>query len=222
MFDQDQLLAYLSQYAYQPWLVYLIITVLLTASSFGLPIPEEVTLVSAGLIGHMARNPTVYPPPYEGAQPINVYTLATVCLLAVFLSDFLVYYIGRFSGDKLMKSQRLKKYVTTEAFKKTLHWVEKYGAWMSGVFRFTPGLRFPGHLTCGMLGVPAWKFTAVDGTAALLSVPTQVLLVAFYGDVILEYFKQFKIILIILFVLALAIFLLRKSTWVRGLFKKST
>ncbi len=77
---------------------------------------------------------------------------------------------------------------------------------MAGVFRFTPGLRFPGHFCCGVLGVPAWKFTAIDGTAALLTVPTQVLLVAYYGGKILESFKKFKISLVVVLGLILIYF----------------
>ena len=82
---------------------------------------------------------------------------------------------------------------------------------MAGVFRFTPVLRFPGHMACGMLGVSHLKFWLSDGVAALLTVPTQVLLVAYYGEEILTYFKQFKIVIVAILVLAaISFFVFRK------------
>ena len=50
MFDLN-LIEFFAAYAYQPMLVYSFIVLFMTASSFGLPIPEEMTLVSAGLVG---------------------------------------------------------------------------------------------------------------------------------------------------------------------------
>ena len=42
-----------------------------------------------------------------------------------------------------------------------------------------------------MMGVSAWRFLLVDGTAALLSVPTQVVLVSIYGKEIIETFREY-------------------------------
>src|SRR5690606_11517690 len=136
--------------------------------------PEEVTLVSVGLLAYLAKNPDKFPPPEPGATPASVYGLVVVAFLAVFLSDALVYLIGKRGGTRLKKNPRWKKFFRSRAFRKAEVWAKHYGAIMSGVFRFTPGLRFPGYMICGMMGLPFWKFMLVDGTAALLSVPTQV------------------------------------------------
>ena len=45
------------------------------------------------------------------------------------------------------------------------------------------------------MGISLWKFALVDGLAALVSVPTQVYLVATYGEVILAKIKEFKLVL---------------------------
>lgn len=79
--------------------------------------------------------------------------------------------------------------------KRVEEWTHKYGAYACGIFRFTPGLRFPGHLACGMLRYPVWKFLVIDGIAALISVPTQIYLLAHYGEPILKYLRQFKLVL---------------------------
>lgn len=211
MLTQDQIISFLSSYAYDPVMVYSFIILILTASSFGLPIPEEITLISAGVIGYFALNPDLYPPPSPDMKPLNVWTLSIVCLFAVFFSDLLIYWIGRIGGVKIQKSKRFAPLVASNLYNKAVLLTKKYGALMAGAFRFTPGLRFPGHLACGALGVSHLKFWLSDGLAALLTVPTQVLLVAYYGEEILAYFKQFKIvILIILSVGILLLFIFKK------------
>ena len=207
-FDQEFLLAWFAQYAYEPTIVYTAIVLLMVASSFGFPIPEEVTLVSAGIVGYMGTRPDLYTPPVEGAATVNVQVLALVCFFAVFLSDFLVYTLGRKLGTRFLDVKFMRRY--KPRMEKVARWAEQYGAFAAGIFRFTPGLRFPGHFSCGMLGLSPIKFVAVDGAAALISVPTQVLLVAYFGEEILIYFKQFKIVLLSLLAVALGVFLYRR------------
>jgi membrane protein DedA with SNARE-associated domain len=191
-FDEASLMAFFAQYAYQPMAVYGFIIGFMFASSFGLPVPEELTLISAGLVAYMAKNPDIFPPPYPGAESVNTLTLAIVCFVAVFMSDLTVYLIGKFFGAKIIKTRFFQKRVAGEGFDKINSWFQKYGGWACGIFRFTPGLRFPGHMSCGLLGISIWKFMAVDGLAALISVPTQVYFVSTYGEVILTYTRRFK------------------------------
>lgn len=209
-FSHNALMAFFSQYAYQPAYVYGFITLFMFASSFGLPVPEELVLVTAGLVAYMAHNPDKFPPPYDGAEGVNVLTLAVVCFLAVFLSDFIVYLIGKFFGGKIIKTKFFQKQVAGKGFDRINSWFQKYGGWACGIFRFTPGLRFPGHMSCGLLGIPLWKFALVDGLAALISVPTQVYFVATYGEIILNKIAEFKIIAVSVLGALLVIWLIRK------------
>ncbi len=200
---EDSILPFFIEIAYQPYLVYLALTVAMFASSFGLPIPEEVTLISTGLVAYMGMN---NPPPYPGAEPVNVYVAAIVAFLAVFLSDLVIYFLGRFFGRKILKMRFMKRY--EPRMNQIAAWTQKYGQWAAGVFRFTPGIRFPGHFSCGMMGLPLWKFIMVDGSAALLSVPIQIVLVANYGKEIIASIKEFQtIILAILAVIGILYFL---------------
>lgn len=191
-FSPDALLAFFSQYAYQPGFVYGFIVCFMLASSFGFPVPEELVLISAGLVAYMSHNPQEFPPPYPGAQGVNVVTLCIVCFLAVLGSDSLVYFIGKFFGGRIIKTKFFQKQVAGEGFNKINSFFQKYGGLACGIFRFTPGLRFPGHLSCGLLGIPVWKFLLIDAAVAALSVPTQVYFVATYGKVILEHLAEFK------------------------------
>jgi len=172
-------------------------------SAFGLPIPEEIVLISAGFVGHMSLHPADYPPPYEGAPSVNVKVLAAVSFFAVIFSDFLIYQLGKRFGPRLFRMRWFARLISEDALEKIQRWTRKYGAWTVVIFRFTPGVRFPGHLMCGAMGLSPWRFIAFDFFAAGLSVPTQVLLVSLYGETILHYFKPFKIYLLSAFALAL-------------------
>jgi membrane protein DedA with SNARE-associated domain len=210
---------FLVPYAYEPWMVYGIVILLLTASSFGLPMPEEVTLVSAGVIAYIGLNPDKYPPPSPDSTPVDPWMLSFVCFFAVFLSDYLVFSIGRYVRTHAERFALIDRFVPATVMEKVTQKTKKYGALMAGFFRFTPALRFPGHFACGFLGVAPWKFTAVDGTAALLSVPTQVLLLSFYGEEILGMIKQFKITLLVIFSIIITAYIARKI-YIRRQIKK--
>lgn len=181
-----------SHYAYSPITVYITLVVLMFLSSLGLPLPEEVTLLSTGLVAFMGTHPEKFPPPSADAVSVDPYVAAIVALIAVFFSDYVIFFLGRNFGDKILHMKFMKKY--EGKIERLSKWTQKYGFWASGIFRFTPGLRFPGHFAVGMMKVPSWKFTLVDGTAALLSVPTQVLAIAFYGEIILASLQRYKII----------------------------
>jgi membrane protein DedA with SNARE-associated domain len=209
MFDFN-LIEFFSAYAYQPAIVYSFIVLFMTASSFGLPIPEEMTLVSAGLVAFMAANPDKFPPPTPDAEGVNLVTLCIVCFVAVLLSDVFIYFLGKTFGQRIVKSKFVSKKIGAKRFEKINSLFDKYSHWACGIFRFTPGVRFPGHLSCGIMNVPLWKFLLVDGIAALISVPTQVYFVATYGEVILGKIKEFKLILLGVIVVIAFVWVIKK------------
>jgi membrane protein DedA with SNARE-associated domain len=206
--SEAQIIEFFAGYAYQPMFVYGAVMVLMFLSSFGFPAPEEITLISTGLVCYMGSRPDLYPPPYEGAAAVNVYIASAVCLGSVFASDLLVFTLGRRFGLSLFKTRLISRY--QERIKVISEWTEKYGQWAAGIFRFTPGLRFPGHLSCGMLGLSYPRFMLVDGGAALISVPTQVMIVAFFGEEILIYIKQFKVFVFIFIAIIILYFVVKK------------
>ena len=230
MFSEQVIFDFLLGYAYSPLLVYGFIIFFMLLSGFGLPLPEEVVLISSGIVAFMSHHPEIYPPPYPGAVGVNVYVLATVCFFAVMLSDTVVYLIGKYQGlkifyivakikffflrqtkkDETSVQKIYEEILKTKTFMKINILFEKHGVLAAGIFRFTPGIRFPGHLTCGMLGVPLWKFLCVDFVVAILSVPTQVILVATFGETIISSFKEFKLIILSVGAAAVAIYFILK------------
>jgi len=207
---EDQILSWFAQYTYQPYLVYAGIFGVLFVCSLGVPIPEEVVIVSAGIVGHMALHPELYPPPYPGAHAVHPYTLAIFTFVCVVATDLVIFSLGRFFGPKLFSRPFLKKYFTDEKMEKIRQWARRYGYLTPGIFRFIPGVRFPGHLMCGALGVPVWAFIMTDGVAAFVSVPTQVLLVSFYGRDILMKLKEFKLAVLAVVIVLTVVYFIRK------------
>lgn len=207
---EQQILDFFAQYVYQPYVVYAAIFGFMTICAMGVPIPEEVVIISAGLVGHMALNPQEYPPPYPGAASADPYTLAAVTFASVVITDYFIFSMGKFFGHQIIYSQRFKKYFPEDKMDKVRTWAQKYSYLAPGVFRFIPGVRFPGHLMCGALGIKAWIFILIDGGAALFSVPTQVLLVSFYGKEILMKIKPFKIYFFVGLALIVALYVARK------------
>lgn len=215
--ENEYIFTVFAPFVNEPVLVYSLLIGMMLLSSIGLPIPEEVTLLTVGFLAYMGAHPELFPPPYEGAPYVHAPTAAAVAFLAVFGADFLIYGIGRLFGPKLMKWGPIHRVISDETMAKVQDWTRRYGAYACGIFRFTPGIRFPGHLACGMLRFPAWKFALVDGIAALISVPTQIFLIAHYGDEILGTLKKFKIILFSLIGLVLIYFIVRKirNIWLK-------
>lgn len=210
LFENADKLTCLAPYAYEPGWIYFFLIVMMLLSAVGLPLPEEVTLVSVGILAYMGANPDKYPPPFPGAPFVHPTTAAIVAFFAVFLSDFLIYAIGRYFGSRVFEWAPVKRVISSEGRLRIEKWTHKYGSLACGIFRFTPGIRFPGHLACGMVRFPAWKFGLVDGIAALISVPTQILILAHYGEDILGVLRKFKFVVLGLCVIALIIYLFMK------------
>jgi len=215
--QQEPIFQWLSQYAYQPEIVYLAVIGFMIASGFGMPIPEEVTIVSVGILTYMGANPDIFPPPFPGAQVVSGYDAAIVTLCAVIFADILVFNIGRRFGRKIMKHPRFAPYFAPERLSVINNWIHKYGNYAAFIFRFTPGIRFPAHIVLGMSQLPSWRFILVDGIAALISVPTQILLIYHFGEPILFTIKKFKLYIfgtigVILFIIIFRKYVLPRFT----------
>jgi membrane protein DedA with SNARE-associated domain len=199
----------LQSVAHSPVMVFSLLFLIMYASSFGLPLPEEITLLTLGFLVWLGNNPD----PATGVMTpngINIHAAAWLAFIAVLSSDILVYELGRKFGNRILSLPILNKLAQPALLKKVNSWMERWGFWAAGIFRFTPGIRFPGHLSCGMLGVSRMKFITVDGFAALVSVPTQVYLVGIYGKDIIDIIKKYQPWVVAIFA-AIAIIYYRKE-----------
>lgn len=160
---------------------YLSVFLVLILCGFGLPVPEDITLVAGGVISSLACSA-------EGSfsnavqSCHEVHLMFLVGILGVLIGDSSVYWLGRISGQRLIKARFFSKLLTPQR----VQWIEgkfqKYGLFFVFVARFMPGLRTPIFAVCGMTRrVSFLKFFLVDSFAALISVPAWVYL-GFWGE----------------------------------------
>lgn len=190
--SDSALITFLTDFAFEPWKAYGLIVFFMLACAVILPFPEELLLLGAGLVAHAARNPELAAARPPGGAAVDTLTMCIVCFVAVFISDLLVYYLGRFFGARIIRTRFFQLRFAGERFDRINAQFSQYGGWAAALFRFTPGLRFPGHLACGFLGMSFWKFAAIDALATLIFVPPQIYLIAVYGDVFLKLLTQIK------------------------------
>lgn len=146
---------------------YVAVFAVLLVCGFGVPIPEDITLVAGGVI--------------SGLGYTNVHYMFVVGMAGVLVGDGCMFMAGRIFGQKVLRFKPIARILTQERFEAVQEKFEKYGNWVLFVARFLPGLRSPIFITAGMTRrVPYWRFLLMDGFAALISVPVWVYL-GYYG-----------------------------------------
>ena len=160
-----QLLDYLTAYGSY---AYVFMFVILLACGFGLPIPEDIILITGGILS--ARG------------VCDVYITFLVTFLGVMIGDGTVFSIGKMFGPKLKPTRFYKAILPPHREETVRGWFQKHGEKVIFFARFAPGLRTPLFMTAGMYRVPYWKFLAFDGFAALISVPFWIWLGFVFGS----------------------------------------
>src|SRR6185503_15289350 len=152
---------------------YLLLFTILLLCGFGLPIPEDISLIAAGYISWRGKH---------GLEPIiNVHTAFAVCFAAVLAGDTIAFFFGRRYGRRVLASNLARKYFTPKRQLRTRAYFRKFGSKVVLVGRFTPGLRFTIFFTAGTLHVRPAIFFIYDFTAAAFSVPVLVYTAWYFG-----------------------------------------
>jgi membrane protein DedA with SNARE-associated domain len=142
---------------------YLAVFTMLLVCGFGIPVPEDVTLVTGGVIAGMGY--------------ADVHTMFAVGMAGVLIGDGMVFLAGRYLGRRVMGWPGVRCVLTPVRFRKAQRVFVKYGRWVMFVARFLPGLRTPVFFTAGTTGrVSFLTWFVMDGLAALISVPVWVYL----------------------------------------------
>jgi membrane protein DedA with SNARE-associated domain len=142
---------------------YVAVFVMLLICGFGVPVPEDITLVTGGVIA--------------GLGHADVHTMFAVGMAGVLIGDGTMFGLGRLYGPRIIKLPGFRRVLTPERFASAQDAFHKYGKWVMFVARFLPGLRTPVFFTAGMshrVSFPTWLL--MDGCAAVISVPIWVYL----------------------------------------------
>lgn len=136
---------------------YIAIIGVLLLCGMGLPLPEEVPILTSGVLARMGH---LSPWPALGAV-----------LFGVMAGDSIMFLLGRRWGTHLLEHRLSRRLLTRERQAKIATYFHQYGSSIIFVARFLPGLRAPIFLTAGSMRVAFSKFFLMDGLAALLSIP---------------------------------------------------
>ncbi|MDG6896801.1 alpha-amylase [Actinobacillus delphinicola] len=154
----DILISFFSEYGY--WAVFLVLVI----CGFGVPIPEDITLVSGGVISGL----------YSDTNP---HIMLVVSLMGVIVGDSTMYWLGRIYGTKILRFRLMKKVVTLQRLRLVREKFAKYGNWVLFFARFLPGLRAPIYVIAGITNKISYlRFVIIDLIAACISVPIWVYL----------------------------------------------
>jgi len=147
---------------------YTIVFIILFGCGIGLPIPEDIILIGAGVAS------------YYGVANVNLMVL--VAILGILVGDCIIFWLGAHYGRKLTKKWFFNRILSPER----LEWVKgKFHRWgnrLIFIVRFMPGFRAPAYFSAGTLHLPFRIFIFYDGMAALISAPLIVYTVFFFGD----------------------------------------
>ena len=137
---------------------------ILIIASLGVPIPEDLPLIAAGVV--LARSP-------ESASWFGVILFS---LMGIMSGDTILYSLGRHWGPSVCEHRFVRWLITPRRFRRMQHHFSRWGAWMCFFGRFVVGIRAVMCLTAGATRFAYWRFFLADFTGALLSAPLFVFL----------------------------------------------
>ncbi len=138
---------------------YVGIVVVLVLTGAGLPIPEEVPVIAAGVASH-------------SGQMVPWRALAC-CLVGVVVGDTILYAIGYHFGRSLLNEYHwFARSLTPEREKKIERLIARHGWKVFLVARFLVFIRSPVFVTAGILHMPFRHFLAIDAFCATIVVST--------------------------------------------------
>ena len=134
----------------------------LVAGGVGLPVPEDLTLIAAGVVAH------------SGAAPLLHAVL--VGFVGVVCADWLVYLIGRRYGRSIVQMPLAARLFEARRLESVRAAVERQGARAVFAARFVFGARLVTFLAAGTFGVPPHRFGLAEAAGAVIYAPAMVTL----------------------------------------------
>lgn len=142
---------FLDAYTYIGVIIFLILT------GCGLPLPEEVAIIFAGV--------------QTSRGELNPALAFLCCMIGALLGDLCMYGIGRYFGRGLLRRGGwFAQLLTPETEARAEQMIRRHGLKVFFAARFLLGVRAPMYVTAGILRVPVWRFLFMDGVSATVVV----------------------------------------------------
>ncbi len=160
---------------------YLAVFGVLVLCGFGLPVPEDIVLVTGGVLawmgsdleeatfGAMVRDP-------------GLLAMSAAGLAGILVGDSVIFWAGRHLGSRVAEIPPLRRFITPARLAEAARLIRRRGNVVVMIARFLPGLRAPTYFTVGHSKLPYWEFLLFDGAAALISAPFWVCLGFYFGS----------------------------------------
>ena len=132
---------------------YLGIVVVLILTGSGLPLPEEVPIVAAGVASSVGS--------------LNPWWAFLCCLIGALAGDSVIYVIGYHFGHTLVtRHPRFAHLLHAEREAKIEEMIRRHGFKVFFLSRFMVGIRAPVYLTAGILRMSFRRFIVIDAICA--------------------------------------------------------
>jgi membrane protein DedA with SNARE-associated domain len=140
----------------------------LYAAGLGVPLPEEVPVLTAGVLAH------------EGV--VRWWLALPVCLAGILAGDVTLYWIGHHWGERVLAWRLVRRVLSHEREEGLKAAYRRHGVKIVFTARHVMGLRAAAFLTAGIARVPFARFLIADTAAALVGVPASFALAFFFTD----------------------------------------
>lgn len=156
---------------------YLTIFLFMVLTGCGLPLPEELAIVSAGVL--------------SAVGDLDPWRAFAACLLGALVGDAVMYGIGyRFGHNLLALHPKLGKIIGAEREAQYEAAILRHGFKVLLLARFMVGVRGPVYLSAGVVRVPFRRFALWDLVSATLVVGLFFSVSYRYGDSIAHYLSD--------------------------------
>jgi membrane protein DedA with SNARE-associated domain len=169
---------------------YLAIVLVLVLTGSGLPIPEEVPIIAAGIL---SANGTL--------DPLVAFLC---CLFGAIAGDCVMYWVGYHFGRGVLRDHRWwARFITPERETDIEIKFRRHGLKVFLLARFLVGLRSPVYLTAGILRVSFRRFFLIDLVCATAVVGTFFGLTYLFGQQITQWIRNAEALLSVVVVIVL-------------------
>ncbi len=148
---------------------------------FGLPMPEDVVLVTGGVLAWL-ESPLDAVSARGMASDPGLQIMVLVGLAGILAGDSVIYFMGRRLGVRVAEFRLLRRLVPPDKLEEVEKRLRRRGKLVVVLARYLPGLRAPTYFTVGHSRMPYWQFLLYDGLAALVSAPLWVCLGFWFGN----------------------------------------
>jgi membrane protein DedA with SNARE-associated domain len=146
----------------------LLLFVLLTLESFGLPLPGETALIACAVVASQGS--------------LSIVAVIVVAIAAAIIGDNLGYWVAREGGRPLLQRHRLTRAYAERYLPRGERFFERHGGKTVFLGRFVAVLRVTAAWIAGLSHMPWWRFLAWNAAGGIVWATTIALIAYFLGD----------------------------------------